>query len=241
MYHRQMQIERLLQQQGFGARKYCRDLIRRGRFSIGGEVIDDPFREVEPEGLLFTVDGQDWPCFAKAVILFNKPAGYECSRKPRHYPGIHTLLPFQFLARGMQSVGRLDVDTTGLLIVTDDGQLIHALSSPKRKVEKRYRVIVRHPLDATQAALLCSGVRLNDDPDPVVAVAAGIIDAHTLMLTIAEGRYHQVKRMLAAVGNRVETLCRVAVGGLELPADLPEGGWRWLTTRDLEQLWRKPA
>jgi 16S rRNA pseudouridine516 synthase len=236
-----MQIERLLQQQGFGTRKSCRDLIRRGRFSIGGEVIDDPFREVEPEGLVFRVDGQEWPWFAKAVILLNKPAGYECSRKPRHYPGIHTLLPSQFVARETQSVGRLDVDTTGLLIVTDDGQLIHALSSPRRKVEKRYRVTVRHPLDATQAAALCSGVRLNDDPVPAFAVAAEIIDAHTLLLTITEGRYHQVKRMLAAVGNRVEALCRVAVGGLDLPADLPEGGWRWLSSSDLESLWRKPA
>ena len=241
MYHHRMQIERLLQQQGFGARKHCRALARDGRFSIGGEVIDDPFREIEPEGLIFSVDGQEWPYFAKAVILFNKPAGYECSRKPRHHPGIYTLLPFQFVARDMQSVGRLDEDTTGLLIITDDGQLIHALSSPRRKVEKRYRVGVKHPLDAHQAAALCSGVLFNDDPDPVAAVAAEIVDAHTLLLTITEGRYHQVKRMLAAVGNRVETLCRVAVGGLDLPADLPEGGWRWLTAADLEQLWRKSA
>ncbi|MDR1888991.1 MAG: pseudouridine synthase [Zoogloeaceae bacterium] len=234
-----MQIERLLQQQGFGTRKYCRSLVRNERFSIGGKVIDDPFQEVEPEGLRFNVDGREWPCFTKAVILFNKPAGYECSRKPRHHPGIYTLLPVQFVARDMQSVGRLDEDTTGLLIITDDGQLIHALSSPKRKVEKRYRVGVRHPLDQSQVAALCSGVLLNDDPEPVAALATEIVDPHTLMLTIAEGRYHQVKRMLAAVGNRVETLCRVAVGGLDLPADLPEGGWRWLTAADLEQLWRK--
>lgn len=241
MYHHPMQIERLLQQQGFGARKYCRALVRDERFAIAGEVIDDPFREVEPEGLVYTVDGQDWRYFAKAVILFNKPVGYECSRKPKHHPAIYSLLPFQFVARDMQSVGRLDEDTTGLLIITDDGQLIHALSSPKRKVEKRYRVGVKHPLDAAQTTALFSGVLLNDDPDPVAAVAAEILDAHTLLLTITEGRYHQVKRMLAAVGNRVETLSRVAVGGLELPADLPEGEWRWLTAADLQQLWRNPA
>jgi 16S rRNA pseudouridine516 synthase len=236
-----MQIERLLQQQGFGSRKYCRHLVRSERFSIGGEIIDDPFREVDPKGLVFSVDGEAWPWFEKAVILFNKPAGYECSRKPKHHPSIYTLLPFQFVARDMQSVGRLDEDATGLLIITDDGQLIHALSSPKRKVTKRYRVHVRHPLDPAQVAALCSGVRLRDDPEPIAAVAAEIIDAHTLALTLAEGRYHQVKRMLAAVGNRVETLCRVAMGGLDLPTDLPEGGWRWLTAADLEQLWRKPA
>jgi 16S rRNA pseudouridine516 synthase len=237
-----MHIERLLQQQGFGTRKACRRLVRAGRVSLAGEVVEDPFREVAPAaGFPFTVDGQEWPYFEKAAALLNKPAGFECSRKPRHHPGIFSLLPPQFTERNIQSVGRLDEDTTGLLILTDDGQLIHALSSPRRKVEKRYRATVRHPLDETQVKALESGVLLNDDPSPVIAAAADILDAHTLLLTITEGRYHQVKRMLAAVGNRVEALCRVAIGGLELPVDLPEGHWRWLTTADIEQLWRKSA
>lgn len=234
-----MQIERLLQQQGFGTRKGCRSLVRHGRFAINGEIIEDPFRDIDPTGLKFTVDDKEWPYFEKAVILFNKPVGYECSRKPKHHPGIYTLLPPQFVERDIQSVGRLDEDTTGLLIMTDDGQLIHSLSSPKRKVPKVYRVTVRHPLDETQRQALLDGVLLNDDPDPAHAAAAEIIDSHTLLLTITEGRYHQVKRMLAAVSNRVEALCRVAVGGLELPADLPEGQWRWLEAADLERLWSK--
>jgi 16S rRNA pseudouridine516 synthase len=237
-----MQIERLLQQQGFGTRKTCRGLVRQGRFAIQGEVMEDPFREIDPvAGLVFAVDGQEWPYFAKAVVLFNKPAGFECSRKPRHHPGIFTRLPRQFAERNMQSVGRLDEDTTGLLLLTDDGQLIHALSSPRRKVEKRYRVTARHPLDEAQLAALLSGVVLKDDPAPVAATAANLVDDHTLLLAITEGRYHQVKRMLAAVGNRVEALCRVAVGGLELPSDLPEGQWRWLEAADIERLWRKTS
>lgn len=234
-----MQIERLLQQQGFGTRKGCRSLVRHGRFAIQGQVIEDPFLDIDPTGLKFTVDEQEWPYFEKAVVLFHKPAGYECSRKPKHHPGIYTLLPPQFVERDIQSVGRLDEDTTGLLIMTDDGQLIHSLSSPKRKVPKVYRVTVRHPLDEPQRQALLAGVMLNDDPDPAHAVAAEIVDSHTLLLTITEGRYHQVKRMLAAVSNRVEALCRVAVGGLELPADLPPGQWRWLEAADLERLWSK--
>ena len=234
-----MQIERLLQQQGFGTRKACRSLVRHGRFAIQGEIIEDPFLDIDPAGLKFSVDGQEWPYFEKAVILFHKPAGYECSRKPKHHPGIYSILPPQFVERDIQSVGRLDEDTTGLLIMTDDGQLIHALTSPKRKVPKVYRVTVRHPLDENQRQALLDGVLLNDDPAPAHATAAEIVNSHTLLLTLTEGRYHQVKRMLAAVSNRVEALCRVAVGGLELPADLPPGQWRWLDATDLERLWSK--
>jgi len=236
-----MQIERLLQQQGFGTRKGCRSLVRHGRFAVNGTVMDDPFQDIDPEGLVFTVDDKEWPYFEKALILFHKPAGYECSRKPKHHPGIYTLLPPQFVERDIQSIGRLDEDTTGLLLMTDDGQLIHALSSPKRKVPKVYRVTVRHPLDETQRQALLNGVLLNDDPIPAAAVAADIVDEHTLLLTLTEGRYHQVKRMLAAVSNRVEALCRTTVGGLELPADLPEGQWRWLDAADLERLWSKSS
>lgn len=236
-----MQIERLLQQQGFGTRKACRALVRQGRFAIAGQVIDDPFHDIVPDDLVFCVDGREWPYFARAVLLFHKPAGYECSRQPRHHPGIFSLLPPQFGQRDIQSVGRLDADTTGLLLLTDDGALIHALASPKRKVPKVYRAGVRHPLTAEQLAALHAGVLLHDDPKPARAVAAEALDAHTLLLTLDEGRYHQVKRMLAAVGNRVETLCRVAIGGLELPDDLPPGAWRWLYPTDLEKLWRRPA
>ncbi|MDR1349447.1 MAG: pseudouridine synthase [Zoogloeaceae bacterium] len=220
----------------------CRGLVRQGRFALAGVAIDDPFFEITPEeGLVFTVDGVDWPYAEKAVILLNKPAGYECSQSPRHHPGIDALLPSPLVTRGLQSIGRLDEDTTGLLLLTDNGNLIHALSSPKRKVEKRYRVTARHPLDAAQLAALRAGVTLRDAPQPAKAAAVEQVDAHTLLLGLTEGRYHQVKRMLAAVGNRVEALRRVAIGGLRLPDDLPEGQWRWLAASDLELVWRKTA
>jgi 16S rRNA pseudouridine516 synthase len=140
----------------------------------------------------------------------------------------------------VQPVGRLDEDTTGLLVFTDDGQLNHALSSAKRKVPKVYLATTRHPLDAAQVERLLAGVVLNDAPEPVAAAGAEICGDHTLRLTVSEGKYHQVKRMVAAAGNRVEALHRESVGGLVLPADLRPGGWRWLDAVDLEKLRNLP-
>ncbi|MDR1647419.1 MAG: 16S rRNA pseudouridine(516) synthase [Zoogloeaceae bacterium] len=234
-----MQLERILQQQGFGVRKACRALVRQGRVTVAGKAAKDPEAEFDLTGSGFAVDGVFWPYHARATLLLNKPAGVECSRRPRHYPGVLSLLPPQCAARGMQSVGRLDVDTTGLLLLSDDGQLIHALASPRRKVRKTYRATVRHPLDEAQLAALRAGVTLHDDPAPVAAVKAIAEDAHTLTLILTSGRYHQVKRMVAAAGNRVEKLCRIAVGGLVLPGDVPEGTWCWLTQADLEKLWEE--
>ncbi|MDR0529129.1 MAG: rRNA pseudouridine synthase [Zoogloeaceae bacterium] len=226
-----MQVERFLQSQGFGTRRACRLLARAGRVSVNGLPLDDPEREIAlKEGEFFTVDGATWPYYERALILLNKPAGYECSNTPRHHPGVHTLLPPQFLARGLQCVGRLDVETTGLLLLTDDGNLQHRLISPKAGVRKCYRMTLDRPLEESARQKLLAGVTLRDDPAPAVALSL-IADKNNpcvYCMTLAEGRYHQARRMAAAVGCHVEALCRVAIGGLTLPPDLPEGGWRWL-------------
>ncbi len=231
-----MQLERLLQKHGFGTRKACRSLIRQERVAVNGALCDDPFAEIDTAGLVFTVDGIDWPYAEFASIVLNKPAGYECSRKPRHHPSVLELLPAPLRERGVQPVGRLDEDTTGLLLLTDDGQLNHQLSSGKRKVPKVYLATTKHPLDAEQISRLLSGVVLNDESAPVAAAAAEIAGERLLRLTVTEGKYHQVKRMVAAAGNRVEALHREAVGGLSLPAGLKPGEWRWLAAVDLEKL-----
>jgi len=173
---------------------------------------------------------------AKAVVLLHKPAGYECSAKPRHHPSVLALLPAPLRERGVQSVGRLDADTTGLLLLTDDGALIHRLTSPKQHVAKVYEVTCKHALAADTLARLRAGVVLDDDPEPVQAIACEGTGPSSLRMTLTEGRYHQVKRMLAAVGNRVEALHRSAVGGLALAPALPAGQWRWLGAADRERL-----
>jgi 16S rRNA pseudouridine516 synthase len=130
----------------------------------------------------------------------------------------------------------LDQDTTGLLILSDDGKFIHRLTSPRHHVPKVYEVTVKHPLDATQIERLLQGVVLDDDPKPVKAAAAQAVSELHLRLTLTEGKYHQVKRMVAAVGNRVEGLHRSAMGDLVLPADLAPGQWRWLSADEVQGL-----
>ena len=231
-----MQLERLLQKHGFGTRKGCRGLIRDERVAVNGQICDDPFADIPTANLVFSVDGVDWPYAEFASLMLNKPAGYECSRKPQHHPSVLELLPRPLRERDVLPIGRLDEDTTGLLLVTDDGQLNHQLSSAKRKVPKIYLATTKHPLDQAQIDQLLAGVLLNDEPEPIAAAGAEIVGDHLLRLTVTEGKYHQVKRMVAAVGNRVEALHREAVGQLSLPDDLPPGEWRWLTPADLEKL-----
>lgn len=229
-------LERILHSQGFGSRKECRALIRNGRVAVAGETVDDPFQERDPAGLVFAVDGEEWAWHEQAYLMLNKPAGYECSHQPKHHASIYSLLPPPLNGRGVQSLGRLDEDTTGLLLFSDDGKFIHAISSGKRKVPKTYHVRAKHPVDDGQIATLLAGVQLVDDPAPIVAAGCERVGESEILLTVTEGRYHQVKRMVAGVGNRVEGLCRVAVGGLQLPADLAPGAWRWLDDGDLARL-----
>lgn len=231
-----MELERILQKHGFGTRKGCRSLIRHGRVTVNGAPCDDPFADIPTAGLVFTVDDQPWPYREFATLLLNKPGGYECSRKPVHHPSVLTLLPPQLRERDVQPIGRLDEDTTGILILTNDGQLNHRLSSPKHKVPKIYLATTKHPVDAAQIAALLAGVTLHDDPLPVRADAAEALEECLLRLTITEGKYHQVKRMVAAAGNRVEALARVALGGLTLPPELKLGEWCWLEDADLAKL-----
>lgn len=249
-----MQLQEILYSQGFGTRRVCAGMIQQGLVGVyatpeaaSPELVQDSAEEFAPEGLRFCVQGVDWAYHEKAYVLLHKPAGTECSQKPSTYPSIYTLLPSPLRLRpsknavqGVQAVGRLDQDTTGLLLLSDDGQFIHRMSSPKKHQPKVYEVTAKHALDDKQVQRLLQGVVLDDDPKPVRAAACEIVDAsgesRHLRLTLTEGKYHQVKRMLAAVGNRVEGLHRSRIGGLELPADLAPGQWRWLRADELALL-----
>jgi 16S rRNA pseudouridine516 synthase len=235
-----MELERILQRQGFGTRKGCRSLIRAGRVAVNGEVCDDPFADIRTDDLTLNIDEIAWPYREFATVLLNKPTNYECSRRPIHHPSVLSLLPAPLIERGVQPIGRLDEDTTGLLLLTDDGKLNHVLSSPKKKVAKVYLATTKHPVDTAQIKTLLEGVILHDDPEPVRAAACEVVEDCLLRLTITEGKYHQVKRMVAAAGNRVEALRRVALGELSLPEDLKPGEWRWLGADDLMRLGYTP-
>ena len=223
-----MKLGQILYSQGFGTRRVCAGLVDAGLVRLGERVLDDSGEDLPTDGLVLTVEGKRWPYHASALVLLNKPAGYECSQKPRHHPSVMTLLPAPLRARGVQPIGRLDEDTTGLLLFTEDGKLIHRLTSPKHHVPKVYEVRCKHPLDASQVERLLAGVVLEDDPVPVRAAACEIVSPNELRLTLTEGKYHQVKRMLAAVGNRVEGLHRSRFGHLVVPPELAPGQWCWV-------------
>ncbi|APW39125.1 16S rRNA pseudouridine(516) synthase [Rhodoferax koreense] len=245
-----MQLQDILYSQGFGTRRVCAGLVQQGLVEVYASkdatapvLITESAMDFEEEGLRFRVQGVDWAYHRLAYVLLNKPAGTECSQKPSTYPSIYTLLPSPLRLRpqksavqGVQAVGRLDQDTTGLLLLSDDGQFIHRMSSPKKHVPKVYEVTTKHAVDDKQVQRLLAGVVLDDDPKPVRAAACTVNGENQLSLTLTEGKYHQVKRMLAAVGNRVEGLHRSRIGELALPADLLPGQWRWLDADDLAKL-----
>jgi 16S rRNA pseudouridine516 synthase len=231
-------LERILHSQGFGSRKACRILVRHHEVMVNGEECDDPFAEFETENIAFTVHGERWEFREKAYLMLHKPSGYECSHKPQHHPSIFSLLPAPLVERGVQAIGRLDEDTTGLLLLSDDGTFIHRMSSPKWKVPKVYEVTTKHPVDEAQVGKLLQGVQLVDEPAPIAALNCEQISDNIMHLTLAEGKYHQVKRMVAAISNRVEGLKRIQIGELKLPEDLKPGEWRWLDENNLATLTR---
>jgi len=231
-----MQIHKILQSQGFGSRRDCRALVRSGLVEVDGQVVDDPFAEFDTDNFAFTVDGEPWEYREKAYLMLYKPMAHECTRKPEFYPSIFSLMPEQLAERGVQPVGRLDQDTTGLLLLSDDGQFIHTWSSGKKKIPKRYRVELKHAHTPELIDALLTGVQLHDEPAPISAAAIEVIDELHLWFTITEGKYHQVKRMIAAAGNRVEGLHRHSVGGLELPEVLEPGDWAWMTEKHFAAL-----
>ena len=146
------------------------------------------------------------------------------------------MLPPQLAVRGVQCVGRLDEDTTGLLLLSDDGQFVHAYTSPKRKVPKTYLATTRHTLDERQLQALRDGVLLHGEKAPIAAAAVRMRDEKQLEITVNEGKYHQVKRMIAAAGHRCEALHRERIGGLALPESLAPGAWQWLDDEALQAL-----
>ena len=232
-----MTLDRILQSQGFGTRKYCRQLIEDGEVLIAGEAVTNYRTSFETDGLVFTVFDEAWDYREHVYIALNKPPNIECSRKPSHHPGVLTLLPEQFTWRDVQPVGRLDHDTTGLLLLSDDGAFIHAQSSPRRHVPKLYRATTADPVTEALVAQLISGVQLHDEPAPLAALSCSKTGENEIEIVLEQGKYHQVKRMLAAAGNHCEALRRIAIGGLLLEdLGLEEGEWCYLEPHHFELL-----
>jgi 16S rRNA pseudouridine516 synthase len=232
-----LSLDRILQSQGFGTRKYCRNLIEDGEVSIGGVVQTSYRATIDTGGLTLEVFGDPWQYRERVYIALHKPANFECSRKPSHHPGVLTLLPEQFTWRDVQPVGRLDHDTTGMLLMSDDGPFIHAQSSPKRHIPKIYLATTQEPVTPELVARLLAGVKLHDEPAPLAALSCVQRGEHQLEIVLEQGKYHQVKRMLAAAENHCSALHRAAIGQLTLASlELEEGEWCYLDQAQLDLL-----
>ena len=228
-----MILEKMLQSQGFGSRKNCQNLIKNGAVQIQGEMVSDPKLKLKLDQLEFTVSGQTYQYREKVYIALNKPAGYECSHQATHHFSVFELFDHVLLERGLQCVGRLDQDTTGLLLLTDDGQFLQALTHPKKHVAKVYRMQTADAVTEEQLLNLEQGVELRNENGIFAATDVKQIAEHEMQMAIHQGVYHQVKRMLAAVGNKVEKLHRQQIGLLKLQ-DLGEGEWIYLTESQIQ-------
>ncbi|KCZ46814.1 pseudouridine synthase [Hyphomonas pacifica] len=217
------QLAKYLANLGYGSRKEVEAAIRRGRVTGEGESLRFDGEPVDPAPGM--------------VILMNKPAGFTCSRQDQGNL-VYELLPPRYLKRtpALSTVGRLDADTTGLLLFTDDGKLLHKLISPKPGTPKTYEATLARPLEGHEAELFASGaLMLRGEDKPLLPATLQITGERTARLTITEGRYHQVRRMFAAAGNHVEALHRASFGPLIL-GDLPEGEWRLLSAEEISAL-----
>ncbi len=227
---KKMTLNKLLLTQGFGTRRACEQMIVDGRVSVAGEIVTEYIEALQAESLELEVNGQAWICREFIYVLLNKPADFECSRKPSHHPGVLSLLPPLFAARNTQPVGRLDHDTTGMLLLSDDGAFIHRQSSPKHHVTKTYEATTHEPVTPELIATLCTGVKLVDEPELLKALSCRQLDSHRIEIVLDQGKYHQVKRMLAATGHHCDALVRTAIGQLKLAQlELAQGKWCFLS------------
>ena len=229
-----MKLVKLLANLGYGSRKEVQRLIRSGAVTDAvGNVLGE--NDLPPhDQILFRSEPLNPP--APLVIMLNKPDGHTCSSED---PGstIYDLLPPRFAQRnpGLNPIGRLDKDTTGLLLMTDDGKLLHKIIHPKSECHKVYHATLDRPLEGHEAELFASGTLvLNNENRPLLPAKLEVLGEKEALVTLHEGRYHQVRRMFAAAGNHVLGLQRISIGGLKLPADLEEGDWRELTPEELK-------
>ena len=227
-----MRLAKYLASAGVASRRASEDVVRAGRVTVAGSMVTDPARDVEP-GDAVAVDGRPVaPVHERVVYALNKPAGVvSTARDPQGRPTVVTMVP---QTERLYPVGRLDIDTTGLILLTNEGDLAHRLTHPSFEVEKTYRAVVGGP-PVHEAALraLRDGIELEEGRTAPARVRR--VSADTIEITIHEGRKRQVKRMCEAVGHPVKQLERIAFGPLEL-ADLPRGRWRKLSREEVERL-----
>lgn len=219
-------LDKLLSSLGYCSRRDVSKLLRSGIVLVNGQPAKSADQKVEAEHV--TYEGQPLDPGPGMLIMLHKPAGFICSHSDAG-ESVFDLLPRRFDCRNplLSCVGRLDKDTTGLLLLTDDGELLHKLTSPKHHTAKVYRVELEKDLQGNEGKVFASGeLMLEEEDSPLLPAEMQVLNERTALLTLHEGRYHQVKRMFLALDNKVVKLHRVSVGEYEL-GDLAEGSWRF--------------
>ena len=236
---RRTRLDKLLSENGL-SRKQAGQVIRAGRVRVDGEVVRDAAHALDADTVRVTLDGEALSTEKHLHLMLNKPAGYLTATEDGRGATVMDLLPEPLRKRGLGPVGRLDKDVTGLILLTTDGQLAHRLISPKWKMDKKYLAMVEGRLDEACVRRFLEGVPLKDftcEPAGLRILHAG--DEESLCeVTVHEGKYHQVKRMLAACGHPVLALSRRSIAGIELDKSLGEGEWRYLTEEERASLYR---
>lgn len=232
-----LKAEDIVFSQGHGTRKQCRAMLAAGsvEFQMPGGTwnplgIDD---DLDPLHGHLRVNGMALPWLAEIHLILHKPPGYECSRQPSHHPSVFDLLPAPWVNRGLQAAGRLDADTTGLLIFSTVGGFLHGITSPKKHQPKVYRVGHAVPLSPAALQSLAAGVLLRGETEATLPASLEPLHPFETRITIHEGRYHQVKRMFAATGSAVIALHREAIGPLVMEPGLAPGCWRLMTPSEI--------
>ena len=227
-----IRLDRLLSSRGYCTRSHARGFLKEFEVLVAG--VRATREDAKVDDATITIDGEPVDP-GRIVVVMNKPVGTVCSHDDGEGELVYDLLPDRWMQRNptLTTVGRLDKETSGLLIVTDDGAMVHRLTSPKKHVPKVYLATLAVALRGHEAELFASGtMMLHEDPKPLLPATLEVIDPKTVRLTIVEGRYHQVRRMFGAVANRVMTLHRERFGGLTL-GDLTPGEWRPLSDVEL--------
>lgn len=230
-----VRLDKLLADQGLASRRELKEIIRQGRVTVDGQVASRPERKVDPEESCVCFDGQRIGAAGYHYYMMDKPADVVTATEDREQKTVLDLLPTELRRLGLFPVGRLDKDTTGLLLLTDDGDFAHRVISPKSAVEKRYYAEVEGSLRTEDAAAFAEGIVLRDGTECLPAKLE-ITGEGQCIVTVREGKYHQVKRMLASRGKPVKKLRRLSIGGLELDETLGPGGFRVLEQEDLCRL-----
>ena len=242
-----MRLDRMLAQMGFGTRSQVREMVRAGRVTVDGAAVRDAGLQLDPDAQETRVDDQRLEWKAVRTVMLNKPLGVVTAARDPKQPTVMDLLPPLYRAMGCMPAGRLDKDTEGMLVITNDGQLAHRLITPGKEVGKLYEARVDGPLGPADAAAFAEGIAIRDadgsfdaKPARLRILSAGDQES-VAQVYVTEGKYHQVRRMFVSRGRQVLALTRLAIGGMRLDGALAPGEWREMTPEEIRLLETEPT